>query len=241
MYPGCHFRGNGTVHCSRFTFSSVLSVLAATKLASMVGDAPQLSKAAALMHEIRILGRLPKEIKGTSPAQTAERNLAKRLNRSRAAGRLTTEHEAELAKMMERQFGNLSEAKSPPDPLELFASEASNRLEQDLFIVAHSIRPRPLLRRLARYKRYVNEPCLQQTSLVLQFKGRVNAAAAVDLWLPQYVLGMAIRGDALREFSSTPLLCGPFRCNESNASRATFKHSIVHSAQRAFCRGQGDC
>ena len=58
----------------------------------------------------------------------------------------------------------------------------------------------------------MSEPALQQTSLVLQFKDRVNAAAAVALGLPQYVPGMAINGDALREFSSTPLLCGPLVC-----------------------------
>ena len=58
----------------------------------------------------------------------------------------------------------------------------------------------------------MSEPALQQTSLVLHFKHRVNAAAAVALWLPQYVPGMAINGDALREFSSTPLLCDPLVC-----------------------------
>ena len=58
----------------------------------------------------------------------------------------------------------------------------------------------------------MSEPALQQTSFVLQFKDLVNAAAAVALGLPQYVPGMAINGDALREFSSTPLLCGPLVC-----------------------------
>ena len=113
------------------------------------------------MQEIQILGRLPKHVKGTSEAQTAGRNLAKRLNKARAAGRLTAEHEAELAKMMERELGNLSEAESPPDPLDPFADDAGNRLVQDLLMFAHSIRPRPLLRRVARYKRYMNEPALQ--------------------------------------------------------------------------------
>ena len=58
----------------------------------------------------------------------------------------------------------------------------------------------------------MNVPALQQTSFVLQFKDLVNAAAAVVLGLPQYVPGMAINGDVLREFSSTPLLCGPLVC-----------------------------
>ena len=66
---------------------------------AMDGDAPQLSTAAALMQEIRIFGRLPKRVNGTSEAQTAERNLAKRFNKAREAGRLTAEHEAELTAM----------------------------------------------------------------------------------------------------------------------------------------------
>ena len=58
----------------------------------------------------------------------------------------------------------------------------------------------------------MSDTALQQTSFVLQFKDRVNAAAAVALGLPQYVLGMAINGDALHGFSSTRLLCGPLVC-----------------------------
>ena len=58
----------------------------------------------------------------------------------------------------------------------------------------------------------MSEPALQQTSFVLQFKNQVNAAAAVALGLPQHVPGMAINGDALRDFSSTPFLCGPLVC-----------------------------
>ena len=55
--------------------------------------------AVALMPEIRTFGYLPKDVKGTSDAQTAERNLAKRVNTAREAGRLTAEHEAELTAM----------------------------------------------------------------------------------------------------------------------------------------------
>ena len=36
----------------------------------ILGDAPQVSKAAALMQEIRTFGRLPKRVNGTSEAQT---------------------------------------------------------------------------------------------------------------------------------------------------------------------------
>ena len=75
---------------------------------------------------------------------------------------MATEHEAELAPMMERQLGALTEVEDAPDPLEPFADEASNRLEQDLLMFESSIRPRRLLRRMQRYKRYMNEPCLQR-------------------------------------------------------------------------------
>ena len=52
------------------------------ELTAMDGDAPQLAEIAALMLEIPTFGRLPKHVKGTSEAQTAERNLAKRLNKA---------------------------------------------------------------------------------------------------------------------------------------------------------------
>ena len=45
---------------------------------AMDGDAPQLSKAAALMQEIQTFGRLPTEVEGTSEAPTPDRNVAKR-------------------------------------------------------------------------------------------------------------------------------------------------------------------
>ena len=84
---------------------------------------------------------------------------------------MTAEHEAELAKMMERELGGLSEAVEEPDPLDPFADEASNRLEQDLLMFQASMRSRTLLRRMARYKRYMNASSVQDTSLVLQWKG----------------------------------------------------------------------
>ena len=82
---------------------------------------------------------------------------------------------------MGRELGGLSEAAEEPNPLDPFANEASNRLEQDLLMFQASMRPRTLLRRMARYKRYMNASSVQDTSLVLQWKERVNAAAAVLL------------------------------------------------------------
>ena len=65
--------------------------------ADAVGDAAQLAEE--LMVAIRALGRVPKQTRGTGAAQTAERNLASSFRRARADGRLTAEHEAELAGM----------------------------------------------------------------------------------------------------------------------------------------------
>ena len=39
----------------------------------------------------------------------------------------------------------------------LFANDAGNRLEQDLLMMTHGLRSRPLLRRMQCYKRCVNE------------------------------------------------------------------------------------
>ena len=65
------------------------------------GDAPQVAddRTTRLMLDIRALGRLPQLKRSKDAAQTAERNLAKRLGKARAAGHLTAEHEAELTAM----------------------------------------------------------------------------------------------------------------------------------------------
>ena len=70
------------------------------ELTAMDGDAAQLAIIAALMEDVRAFGRLPKHVDGTSEAKTSERNLAKRLQKAREAGRLTAEHEAGLTAMV---------------------------------------------------------------------------------------------------------------------------------------------
>ena len=65
------------------------------------GDDPELAYTciAQLMQDIRSLGRLPKEVKGSAAEHAPERKLAKRLRKARNGGQLTAEHEAELAGM----------------------------------------------------------------------------------------------------------------------------------------------
>ena len=99
----------------------------------------------------------------------------------------------------------------------------------------------------------MSEPALQQTSVALHFKNRVNAAAAVALGLPQHVPGMAINGDAPREFSSTLLLCGPLVCqlceaeflydddfashqDTEHAGESEYRKRVLHLLQRRGCQ-----
>ena len=119
--------------------------------------------------EIRAFGRLPQEVRGEDAAQSTETTLAQRLHKTRAAGRLTADHETELASVMERQLGALTEANDPPDPLDPFADEAENRLEQDLLMMANGISPKALLRRLQRRKKYFSEQLLSEKPIVLKY------------------------------------------------------------------------
>ena len=54
-----------------------------------IGGAPRLDDAQELMEEIRALGRVPKQVRGTEHHQVAERNLAHKLFRKRVAKELT--------------------------------------------------------------------------------------------------------------------------------------------------------
>ena len=62
------------------------------------GDASQLAASSEqLLHDIRAFGRVPKQVRGSSDAQVRERNLAFRLRKARAAGRVSAAQEAELS------------------------------------------------------------------------------------------------------------------------------------------------
>ena len=51
-----------------------------------------------------------------------------------------------------------------------------------------------------------------------QYKDKVNAASVVVPGLPQYVPGINIDGDELRDFAQGPRIRGPFMCQLCDAA-----------------------
>ena len=122
------------------------------ELAAMSANDSELAAMSAndsLMQAIRTLGRLPKE---TRTATKDEQQVALNLHRARRAGKLSGEEAAEVAAMIANELGTLQEADAPPDPMDPFADEAANSLEQDVLMATNGIRPRTVMRRIARYK-----------------------------------------------------------------------------------------
>ena len=178
--------------------------------ASSAGDAVQLAGTSEqLLQDIRAFGRVPKAVRGSSEAQVRERNLEKRLRKARVWGHVSDAQEAELAELRAIEIGGLAEADAPPDPLDPFADDAANRLEQDLLMFSNGIRPRALLRRLRRYQRYVADPALQSRPEVQKYREQVQLTCASAAGRASYVAGQDIQGDALRTFACTPEACGP--------------------------------
>eukprot|EP00972_Heterocapsa_arctica_P030753 4526891-Heterocapsa_arctica.AAC.1 len=69
----------------------------------------------------------------------------------------------------------------------------------------NGLRSRPLLRRIQRYRKYMDHPALQSNPVVQQYREQVIAASSAPAGRAQYVPGDDVRGDALREFSNTPV------------------------------------
>ena len=109
-----------------------------------------LSGSEQLLKDICAFGRVPKQVRGSSEAETRERNLCDRLRKVRQAGLLSAAQETQLAELRAREHGGLAEAEAPPDPWDAFAGDAGNRLEQDLLMFSNGIRTRALQRRLRR-------------------------------------------------------------------------------------------
>ena len=107
--------------------------------------------------------------------------------------------------MSANELGTLEEADAPPDPMDPFADEAANRLEQDVLMATNGIRPRTVMRRIARYKKYMTQPAALQIDFVQKYKDQLVQAAAASCVLTPYVAGDEIQGDALRSFRRTPL------------------------------------
>ena len=60
------------------------------------------------------------------------------------------------------------------------SDEAASRLEQDVLIATNGIRPRTVMRRIARYKKYMTEPAALQMDVVQKYKDQVVQAAAAS-------------------------------------------------------------
>jgi hypothetical protein len=167
----------------------------------------------ALMRDIRALGRLPNEFKNpVGDAQVAERRLAINHRYAKNNTRLSPAHLEELLQLTRRSIQPLTEVDAPPDPRDPFADEAANRLEQDVLMAMNGFRPRTVMRRIARYKKYMTEATALQMEGVQKYKDQVLEAAAAFSGLTPYVAGDEIEGDALRTFSEEPIITGPLVC-----------------------------
>ena len=71
----------------------------------------------------------------------------------------------------------LEEAQEPPNPMEGFADEAENRLDQDLLQLASGNRTRDLQRRLKKYQNLIADADAANTEFAQKYKVRILNAA----------------------------------------------------------------
>ena len=130
-----------------------------------------------LMEEIKALGYIPKRTGEHVLLYYRWRKAVKSgkltPEQIQAAEALTAAHAASLAQSMDPP----PEACAPPDPLDAFAEEAANRLEQDLLMASSGMRTKQVMRRIRRYKKFFDEPALQENELVLQYKAQMDEAS----------------------------------------------------------------
>ena len=94
--------------------------------------------------------------------------------------------------MSVNELGTLEEADAPPDPMDPFADEAANRLEQDVLMATNGIRPRTVMRRIAHYKKYMTQAAALQMDIVQKYKDQVVQAAAASCVLCQRTSCMCV-------------------------------------------------
>ena len=102
-----------------------------------------------------------------SPAQLAELDELRR----------TSIHPLDQA----RSAALLQEAQEPPDPMDGFADEAENKLDQDLMLLENGHRTRPLLRRLRQFKDFVDNANTHNTEFAEKYRDRILAAWGKDV------------------------------------------------------------
>ena len=107
----------------------------------------------------------------------------------------------------------LEEAEQPPDPMQAFADEACNKLEQELLILSCGDRTRSLLRRLKQYKDFVQDAASKDTEFAKKYAERILQVASSSSPGPAtYIPGDEVAGEELRSFSDKPILSGPLVC-----------------------------
>ena len=110
--------------------------------------------------------------------------MAEKLRDHKKRCNLSEEHKAELAAMSFKELGELEELRLEGDPMDPFHEEAANRFEQDLLMALNGIRPKHVLGRIARYKKYMTHPCALEMDVVQKYKEQVVEAAAASDVLP---------------------------------------------------------
>ena len=161
------------------------------------------------MEEIRALGHYPKRKR---IAGGEENLLAHRVAKAVKQKIFNAEQTAELLSLQGARA--LQEAELPVDPLDPFADEAANRIEQDLLMATNGFRPKEVMRHVYRYKKLLTNAGKHDLDIVGKYKEQVFQAAAAFQGLLPYVPGDMIQGDALRSFSEAPLITGPLVCQE---------------------------
>ena len=120
-----------------------------------------LSRGQELIDAVQTLGFFPKETKPTGDEGKEEFQLAAKIRKARERQLFTPAEQIELNELkrtlvhprdcaMSAQL--LEEAQEPPNPMECFADEAENRLDQDLLLLASGNRTKELQRRLKKYR-----------------------------------------------------------------------------------------
>ena len=144
-----------------------------TKRHSLGGPKPK----ADIMQEIRDLGYIPKR-------RSEHGDIFQRYHRAVSTGKITSEEMQEAEALTAVHLASLAqnmdpppEASAPPDPLDAFAEEAENRLEQDLLMASSGMRSYKVMRRINRYKKFFDEPALQDNALVLQYRHQMDQAS----------------------------------------------------------------
>ena len=81
----------------------------------------------------------------------------------------------------------MEEAEALVDPLDPFADEAENRMEQDLLMMANGFRQGRVQRRFQRYLKYCADPVGSSTAVVLKHQEQVDGVVFTPTGLAQYV------------------------------------------------------